>query len=186
MANSSFLSFQNSENSTSSNFFDYSSFWARTTWFFLLFSIAYFISCLLISFCSNNWVALFSASATCLFRISSSWSLTFMSSAIYLSTNYCLISYFCLNLSDSLVFFKCSMASFFLAYSSIFLSSSCSLTAISYWIFKSSSLALLNSSLVLAALFILSRSLSFSLSSSSSTYFLMSWPSSCSSFIFLM
>lgn len=134
----------------------------------------------------NSSEALFSASATYLFNISSYWSRIFISSDIYLSTSYCLTAYFYLNLSSSFVFFKKSRAYFFLPYSSIFISSSFSFTAINYCIYNKSSLAFLNPSRVSAAFFFLSRSLNFSLSSSSSTYFLISLPSNYSSLIFLI
>mmetsp|Transcript_8510 Transcript_8510/g.14328 ORF Transcript_8510/g.14328 Transcript_8510/m.14328 type:complete len:307 (+) Transcript_8510:295-1215(+) len=186
MASSSFLSFQNSANSLSSCFASSFSFCTRFSWFLLLFSMACFISNLLFSFSSKSWVALFSASATCLLRISSCWSLTFMRSPIWRSTSLCLIICLCLKRSSSLVFFRWMRASCFLAYSSILLSSSFSFMAISDWILSSSSLACLNSSRVLAARFFLSRSFILSFSSSSSTCFFISWPSISSSFNFLM
>lgn len=148
--------------------------------------MAAFISALLFSFSSKAELALVSASATYLLRASSCWSRTFISSLICLSTRACLTFYSAANLSATLVLFKCSRASLFLAYSSILFSSSFSLRATSAWILISSSFAFLNSSHWFLALSLLASSFSFSSSSSWSTYFLISWPSSSSSYNLLM
>ena len=148
--------------------------------------MAFFISARRLSFSSKSWVALCSASATYLLRASSYWSRTFINSWIWRSIKAYLTSCFYLKRSYSLVLFKCSKASFFYACSSILLSSSFSLRAISAYSLTKSSFAFFNWSFVSWAFFLRSSSFNFSLSSSSSTYFLISWPSSSSSLSFLM
>ena len=102
--NSSFLIFQNSENSYSSILSAFFSLYFLSICYCLDFSIASFNSNLLLSYSSNNLIAFSSASLTYLFNISSSLFLTVFRCSIYLSIIFYLVAYFSLNLYSSLSF----------------------------------------------------------------------------------
>ncbi len=186
MSSSSFLIFQNSANSfsfTFSFYFSFSFFWIC---YYLLSSMASFCCLAFLSFSSKFLLAFSSASATYLHRISSSLLFRDLNTSACLSIIFCLSTSFSLNLAFSLSFLNYSNYSFFLAYSSIFFYSASSfLLSSALYVFKSS-LAYTNNCLWLAYCLFLSISLSLSFSWSSMTYLFIIWPSSLSSFNFLI
>lgn len=117
--NSSFLIFQNSENSFSPIFsfsFSLSLFYIYC---YLLPSIYYFYSLAFLSFSSKFLLALSSASATYLFSISSSLLFSDLRTSAYLSIIFYLSTSFSSNLACSLSFLNYSIYSFYFEYYNI-------------------------------------------------------------------
>lgn len=177
---------QNWANSTSSCLDEAFSLFLRSIWSCLLRSMASFISILRRSCSSKRRLALPSASATCLWRTPSSLSLMARSYSIWRSIILWRSFYLSEKRYDSFSFFMRSLAAFFLANSSIFSSSASSYCLLKDWILICSWLAEIRSAFIWTARFWRASSRYFSRSRSSSTWRLISSPSSISSLRVLM